>query len=58
MKHLRLLILSILMLTFSASIYANGDKNYDKQAILKIIDGIKYGWKNGDGKPFCDNLNQ
>jgi uncharacterized cupredoxin-like copper-binding protein len=24
----------------------------DKAAILKIIDGIKYGWENGDGSPF------
>ncbi len=56
MKYLRLVILSTLMLTFSASTLAHGDKNHDKQAILKIIDGIKYGWENGDGKPFRDNF--
>ncbi len=56
MKHLKLLILSTLMLTFSASLLASGDKNHDQEAILKIIDGIKYGWKNGDGKPFRENF--
>ncbi|VAW37302.1 hypothetical protein MNBD_GAMMA01-1552 [hydrothermal vent metagenome] len=28
--------------------------NEDEQKILKIIQGIKYGWENGDGKPFRD----
>ncbi len=56
MKQLKLLILPTLMLIFSASLLAHGDKNHDKEAILKIIDGIKYGWENGDGKPFRENF--
>jgi hypothetical protein len=56
MKQLKLLILSTLMLIFSASLLAQDDKNHDKEAILKIIEGIKYGWENGDGKPFRDNF--
>jgi len=30
--------------------------NDDETKILKIIAGIKYGWENGDGKPFRDNF--
>lgn len=28
----------------------------DKNEILNIIDKIKYGWENGDGKPFNENF--
>jgi hypothetical protein len=56
MKQLKQLILSTILLTFSASLFAHGDTNHDKEAILKIIDGIKYGWENGDGKPFRENF--
>ena len=56
MKHLKLLTLTAIMLSFTATLYAHGDKNHDEQAILKIIDGIKYGWENGDGKPFRENF--
>ena len=56
MKHLKLLTLTAIMLSFTTTLYAHGDKNHDEQAILKIIDGIKYGWENGDGKPFRENF--
>jgi len=52
-------ITTMLILVLSFSTLAHGDEKHedkDKQAIIDIIAGIKYGWENGDGKPFRDNF--
>jgi hypothetical protein len=52
-------ITTLLLLVLSFSSLAHGDKNHedqDKKAIIDIIAGIKYGWENGDGKPFRTNF--
>ncbi len=56
MKHVKLLILTTVVVMFSTTVNAHGNKNHDKEAILKIVDDIKYGWENGDGKPFRENF--
>ncbi len=48
-------ITTLLLIVLSFNTLAHGDEkhvNKDKQAIIDIIVGIKYGWENGDGAPF------
>ncbi len=56
---------ALLLLAFTVPAFANGTDDHkdttgadtaDKQAILKIIQGIKYGWENGDGTPFREHF--
>lgn len=50
---------TMFVLLISFSTLAQGDKTHqgkEKQAIVKIISAIKYGWEHGDGKPFRDNF--
>tara|TARA_R110000744_G_scaffold20279_3_gene53278 strand:+ start:7747 stop:8229 length:483 start_codon:yes stop_codon:yes gene_type:complete len=52
-------ITAILVLMMSFLSMAHGDKdhsNKDEKAIIDIINSIKYGWENGDGKPFRKNF--
>lgn len=52
-------ITALLVLIMSFSSIAHGDgknNNKNKQAIVDIISSIKYGWENGDGKPFRMNF--
>ncbi len=51
-------ISTVLLLSVSFVSFAHGDEKHndkDKQAIIDIITSIKYGWENGDGKPFRKN---
>jgi len=46
-----LIIFTLTILSFTAS--AHGEQEHgDEKQIKHIIDRIKYGWENGDGKPF------
>jgi len=48
-------ITTMLLIVLSFSTLAHGDEKHadkDKQAIMDIISGIKFGWENGDGTPF------
>lgn len=52
-------ITALLLLILSFSTLAHGDEQHndkDRQAITAIISSIKYGWENGDGKPFRKNF--
>ena len=45
----------MLLIVLSFSTLAHGDEKHadkDKQAIMDIISGVKFGWENGDGTPF------
>jgi hypothetical protein len=44
----KLVIALLMLLSFSSVAQANNDE----EKLLNIIKGIKYGWENGDGKPF------
>ncbi|MFT5755790.1 MAG: hypothetical protein ACI9LM_000502 [Alteromonadaceae bacterium] len=49
------IIITTWLLVLSFSTIAHGDQVHvskDKQEIIDIISGIKYGWENGDGTPF------
>lgn len=51
----------IVLLLTSVFVFADEDNqqkqgNDNEAKILEIIAGIKYGWENGDGKPFRDNF--
>ncbi|MBL4941280.1 MAG: nuclear transport factor 2 family protein [Colwellia sp.] len=49
------IITTMMLLILSFSTLAHSDEKHadkDKQAIIDIIAGIKYGWENGDGTPF------
>ena len=48
-----LLLLVVSFFTIAHNDKAHSDK--DIQAIITIIDGIKFGWENGDGTPFRKN---
>ncbi|PCJ51145.1 MAG: DUF4440 domain-containing protein [Gammaproteobacteria bacterium] len=39
-----------------SALSAEGDDQSNKQQIISIIKQIKYGWENGDGKPFRKNF--
>jgi hypothetical protein len=56
MKKLNLTVLMTLLLSMASMSHAHAGEGHDKQAILDIIAAIKYGWENGDGKPFRDNF--
>ena len=43
------LLITSLLLMFCAALVAN---EQDESDIKKIIAAVKYGWENGDGKPF------
>ena len=48
-------ITALFLVALSFSALAHGDnahKDKNKQMIIDIITGIKYGWENGDGTPF------
>lgn len=47
------ILISILLLSLVSVVQAD---TKDEMAIKKIIAGIKYGWENGDGKPFRENF--
>ena len=53
-------IFLVMLLLSSTFVLADGKENHQQQTdpneakILDIIAGIKYGWENGDGKPFRD----
>lgn len=53
-------ILLVMLLVSSTLLLADGKDQHQQQVdpneakILEIIAGIKYGWENGDGKPFRD----
>ena len=52
-------ILVAFLIVISLTTHAHDDKKkneIDKQAIVNIIAGIKFGWENGDGKPFRKNF--
>jgi hypothetical protein len=52
-------IAAVIFMVVSFGTLAHGDENHadkNKQAIIKIISDIKYGWEHGDGKPFRDNF--
>jgi hypothetical protein len=51
---IKIIVISLLLI-LSFSTLADGEQgqtNKDKQEIIDIISGIKYGWENGDGTPF------
>ena len=53
-------IFLVMLLISSTLVLAHGEDKHQPQVdpneakILDIIAGIKYGWENGDGKPFRD----
>ena len=51
---IKIIVTSLLfILNFSTVVHGEqGQTNQDKQEIIDIISGIKYGWENGDGTPF------
>jgi len=54
-------IILIVLLLINVCVFADGDHqqkqtNDNEAKILEIIAGIKYGWENGNGKPFRDNF--
>jgi len=51
------MLMSFATLAHSDENHSAQDKqNKDKQSIIKIISGIKYGWEHGNGKPFRENF--
>ncbi len=54
------ILTTVIFMLVSFATLAHGNEthnvNKDKQAIVKIISGIKYGWEHGDGKPFRENF--
>ncbi len=52
----------MMLLVSSTFVLAHDEDKHQQQVdpnkakILEIIAGIKYGWENGDGKPFRDNF--
>lgn len=50
----KLILIACVLVTSLA--FANTDRVKDEESIKTIIAGIKYGWENGDGKPFRDNF--
>lgn len=56
--------ITVILMFLSFTVLAHGDESHsnnnkktqDKQSIIKIILGVKYGWEHGDGKPFRDNF--
>jgi len=58
-KLIKTVTLLIVTLAASNLTFAGDDKSKavdDEAAIKTIIAAIKYGWENGDGKPFRDNF--
>jgi hypothetical protein len=56
MKKFNLMTIATMSLLITIMSNVNAGENPNKESILKIIEGIKYGWENGDGQPFRDNF--
>jgi len=50
----KLILIAFVLVTSLA--FASTDRAKDQESIKTIIAGIKYGWENGDGKPFRENF--